>query len=226
MKTQKMKLSEIVLDFSVYPRSQVDSGNVSQLREAFRAGVDLPPPVIDQDSKRVVDGFHRVTMYRREMEPDAEIEVEVRDFGDESHLFSEAVRMNAAHGRPLSPFDRARCAARLKKYKIGVAKIAALLGVRVETLKAVAERRVAKTTDGREMIVKRSIAHVVKSGAPMTEAQEAANVKLDGMPPIYHAGQLLLLIENDLIDTSNADLMERLSKLGAALDRYASAGVA
>lgn len=226
MKTQKVKLSEIVIDFSLYPRTQVDSGNVSTLREAFRAGAKLPPPVIDSQSKRVADGVHRVTMYRRELDADAEIEVEVREYATEGDLFADAVRMNAAHGRPLSPFDRARCATRLKKYRIGVAKIASLLGVRVETLKAVAERRVAKTTDGREMVVKRSIAHVVQSGTPLTEEQEAANVKLDGMKPIYHVGQLLLVIENDLIDTSDSELMERLAKLGQALEKYASASVA
>ncbi len=212
MKTQRMALSDIVIDFAIYPRTQVDSGNVSQLREAFRAGTTLPPPVIDAKSLRVVDGVHRVTMYRREMEADGAIDVEVREYASEADIFADAVRMNAAHGRPLSPFDRARCAARLKKYRLGVAKIASLLGVRVETLKAVAERRVAKTADGREMIVKRSIAHVVKSGAPMTAEQEAVNVKLDGMLPSYHAGQLLLVIENDLIDTSDSELMERLGK--------------
>src|SRR5271155_2464210 len=62
MKT--IALSELVLDFDIYPRVDVDTTNVSRIQDAITAKVAMPPLVIDKTSKRIIDGFHRYKAYR------------------------------------------------------------------------------------------------------------------------------------------------------------------
>ena len=82
----KMNLCDLVLDFSLYPRVSVDSTHVRRLHEAFLSGVTLPFVIVDEKSKRVVDGFHRVTMWKQELSADAEVGVEVRSYKTEADL--------------------------------------------------------------------------------------------------------------------------------------------
>lgn len=218
MKTRTLKLSEIVLDYNLYPRTQVDSTNVARITSARQAGEDVPPPIVDDKGLRVVDGFHRVTSWRQTLEPDAEVLVEVRSYKSDADLFIDAVSMNARHGKPLSPFDRARCALRMRKFRVGIAKMAQALGVRPETLKAVAEKRVALREDGSETIVKRVIAY--KAGTTLTPAQEVVNARLSGRSTSALVGDLIGLIETDLIDVSDSTVIERLHRLGELLDAW------
>ena len=55
---QKMQAAQLVEDFSLYPRSQVDGSHVQRLSEALLAGETLPSIIVDE-SGRIIDGFHR-----------------------------------------------------------------------------------------------------------------------------------------------------------------------
>ena len=70
---REIAIAEVVLDFDLYPRSQIDSQHVSSMCEAERAGAEFPPIVIDKKSKRVIDGFHRYTKQQRVHGPGATI---------------------------------------------------------------------------------------------------------------------------------------------------------
>jgi hypothetical protein len=94
----KMKASEIVLDFDLYPRNNLDQSNVRGLMDAMAAGQELPPVVLDKKSKRCIDGFHRVRATLRFLGDDAEITAILRDFQSEKDMFLEAMRLNAHHG--------------------------------------------------------------------------------------------------------------------------------
>jgi ParB-like chromosome segregation protein Spo0J len=60
-----MLASELMIDFNLYPRHAIDSTHVNDLLNALKAGAKLPPVVINQQDKRVVDGFHRLAMYKK-----------------------------------------------------------------------------------------------------------------------------------------------------------------
>ena len=79
--TKKLKASELIEDFSIYPRNGVFDGHVHDLAEALRAGAALPPVVADSKSKRLTDGFHRVRSHVRVFGPEAVIEVLRAGFG-------------------------------------------------------------------------------------------------------------------------------------------------
>ena len=43
----KVKAAELIEDFSLYPRSQVDGAHVQSMTESLLAGEKLPPIIID-----------------------------------------------------------------------------------------------------------------------------------------------------------------------------------
>ncbi len=230
MKTTKRKLSELVFDFDLYPRASVDAQHVAAMREAARAGATFPPYIVCAKTLRVVDGFHRGKKDRAEHGADCEVECIEKVYKNDGELFLDAMRCNASHGRGLTPFDRARCALRCKAFRLGTAAIAAALGVTPAALKAIGAGRVARAPaepgrpageQGEEIIIKRSIEHL--SGKALNANQVDANRRLSGMPPAFHANQLLLLLENDLLNLEDQSLSALLGRLHAALDEFLTA---
>jgi len=217
-----MSLSDLIVDYDLYPRAAVDATHVSQMRDAFRAGVVLPPIVADADSKRITDGFHRRRVWAAELGEEAEVAVVLKHYKSEAEMFLDALRLNASHGKALTPFDRARCALKCRKYRVGIKTIASAMGMSVETVKAIGEGRVAKVKGaskadhGSDVALKRTIEHM--SGRTLTDGQHDANKRLSGMRQVFYVNQVLLLIENDLIDTDDATLMDAIAKLQQAID--------
>ncbi len=222
-RTKKMKLADLVFDFELYPRAQVDSQHVGQIAEAIAAGAELPPIVIDKKTKRVVDGFHRGRAYRRLFGDNADIEVEEREYGTDAEMFIAAMVYNAGHGRNLTTFDRTHCIIRAERLKIEPAEIASALNLTVDRIGTLHTSRVGhlKSRRGRgngavSVPLKRTIAHM--AGRTLTKQQSATNQKLGGMNQAFYVNQLILLIENELLDTDNDELMGRLNKLHSLLD--------
>ena len=58
-------VSALMLDYNLYPRHVVDEQHVHYIVEAMRSGAEMPPVVADKRSKRVIDGFHRVTAVKK-----------------------------------------------------------------------------------------------------------------------------------------------------------------
>lgn len=219
----KVKVGEVVLDFDFYPRADVDRQHLHYMREAHRAGVRLPPIVVDAASNRCVDGFHRTRMYRLELGPDAEVDAVFRDYPDEAALFMDAMRLNANHGRMLSTYDRARCVLRAEELLIEPEFVASALSLTVEAVANLHANRVSRLyglrgSDGavRQVPIKRTIRHM--SGRSLTKAQHEANEKLGGMEQLFYVNQLLTLIRTGLLDVDNAELMRRLGELKDALE--------
>jgi hypothetical protein len=224
-KTVMRKLSELVLDYDLYPRHEVNSQHVAELVEVEKAGVTLPPIRIDKVSKRVTDGFHRIHKQRRLHGDDAEIECIEIAYKNEGEMFADAMRSNAGHGRRLSKQDRARCTLLAKKYKLGITAIAAALSMTPAAVKELGTGRIAHTKattpTGHDVPLKRTVKHL--AGKELTAAQVAANDKLSGMDQTFYARQLLTLIQADMLDREDERLMGVLAELRDALDTVVSA---
>jgi len=211
MTIARLRLSELVEDLALYPRACVFSGHVAELEEAIRAGVVLPPPVIDETSKRIVDGFHRTRALRRLLGPDAEIDVELRLYSNDAALFTDAMRLNAGHGRRMSSFDVARCARIAETLSIDPDQVASALSVRVERIAQVRAVKEAVTVDGQCVPIRRGLAHL--AGRTLSPRQVEAARTIGGQSPLYHANQLVALIESDSLPEEDASLLERLAVL-------------
>ena len=200
----------------LYPREKIDSMHVTTILEARRAGVKMPPCVIDKKSRRFIDGFHRARAEQRLDGPDAEIEVIEKSYRNEGEMFLDAVRYNASHGRMLNSFDRAHCILLADNLKVDPGVLAGAMSVTVDKIGELRVSKIAKS-NGLSVAIKRTIGHM--AGKKLSKRQKDVNTKLGGMNQLFYVNQLCMLIESDLIDTENEDLMEGLAKLAELLDK-------
>jgi hypothetical protein len=141
-------------------------------------------------------------------------------------MFRDAMRYNATHGRSMSPWDRAHCVIVAERLEISVDQIAADLSITVEKVGEIRAGRVGelhvyrpKKEGGAGVLqipLKRTISHM--AGQELTKQQIDAQEKLGGMQQGFYVTQLILLIENGLLDTADAHLMDRVRHLAGLLD--------
>lgn len=214
MGIRKMKAVELILDWNLWPRCKaesLDSTNITRMRESMKAGLELPPIIVDAKSLRVVDGFHRITACLREFGDDAEIKVDLREYKDDAEMFLDAGRTNAHHGLPMSPQDRAHFILRARKYKIPPAAIAEAIGMDGERIKDFLAKRTAKTETGETIALPGGALHF--AGTTMTADQEHHARTCNGTIPMMHARMLLNAIRADgniTISDSSRVLLEEL----------------
>ncbi|MBL1078312.1 ParB-like nuclease domain-containing protein [Nocardia sp. 2] len=115
------------------PRSGRNDEHVRLLAESAEL---LPPLLVHRASMRVIDGMHR--LYAAELLGAQRISVRFFD-GDEQEAFLLAVRLNSAHGLPLSLAERKNAARRILSYfpERSDRAVAALSGVSDKTVAAI-----------------------------------------------------------------------------------------
>jgi hypothetical protein len=210
----KMLARDLVLDFEIYPRQEVNGTNVADLVAAMEAGIKLPPAIVDRKTLRVVDGWHRVKAALR-IDPEGEIAVTLKDYPSEAALFEDAIHLNAIHGQKLSHFDQARCMARAVELKMAPAQIAAAFGITIDRLSDLQLHKTA--TVGKTMVpIKHTAAHL--AGQQITKAQAAAAAAAGGMSATFYVNQVIKIIEGDILEVDNEKLMERLRHLARLLE--------
>src|SRR6266700_122704 len=96
---ERISLSELVEDLSIYPRGAVDNVRVDDLCYALDAGNVLPPPLVDRATRKIVDGFHRVRAYRKRLGDDGVIDAELEDFASDAEMLLRSAQLNAVHGK-------------------------------------------------------------------------------------------------------------------------------
>ena len=212
MSARKRFISGLVLDRELSPRARLGANHVRQLAKALQAGAILPPIVVEQSTSRVVDGFHRVEACRRVYGMEALIEVVEKDYPDEGELFVEAVRLNAAHGSRLAPYDQLRCVAIAERLSVDPDRMAGALSVRPSYVGDLRARRMGTELTTRGPIpLKRTIEHM--RGRALTPAQIKVNQKLSGQSQGYLVNQINLLAENNLLHLNNPGVREGLRRL-------------
>lgn len=128
----KLALTELIQDFSVYPRLGCSLEHIQTLVAALEAGATLPPIIICSKTKKIVDGFHRARAYVEVHGYGIGVEVEPRDYVDDKALFLDAVKLNASHGQILSSGDRRLSIERALALKIDPVLIAGALNMKVD----------------------------------------------------------------------------------------------
>lgn len=210
-------VSGLLLDRELSPRSRLDSNHVRQLEEALRAGATLPPIVVEKNTSRVVDGFHRVEACRRVYGREALVSAVEKDYASDAELFLEAVSLNSAHGSRLASYDQLRCAAIAQSLSINPARIAGALSVRPSYVGDLTARRSGTELTTRSPVsLKRTIEHM--RGKELTAAQIQANEKLGGQSQTFYLNQLNLLAENGLLDLDSEHVRAELRRLERNLE--------
>lgn len=217
---EMVKTATLTLDYNVYPRQQLDATNVRAMTHTLEAKLSLPPITADRPSRRVVDGFHRFTACQRYYGEDAEIAVLWQDYPDEAALFEDAIRLNATHGRKLTPFDQARCLIRAKELHLEPERVAAAMSMTVERLANLELRKVAIGRDSKLVPIKHTLRHL--AGQQLTEQQLSGNQAAGGPSGLYFVNQVINLLEQGLVDWQNTRLLEQLDVLAGLLTDYRS----
>jgi len=236
---RKYKVGELKLDYNLYPRRELVSGNLSQMRNAHEAGAELPPPIIDKKSKRVTDGFHRVTTYLRCEGPGYEIECLEKSYKNEREMLLDAGRLNSINGVNLDNYDRAHFAILGHKLGIPDADLASALHMPIDRFQKLTIQKTAfarskgkplsvpkkgKHADEsalsakNQIPIKRTISHM--AGKILENGQVEAIGKLGGMAQIWYVDQLILLIEQGFIDRDNEKMLDRMAYLKKLLVRF------
>lgn len=210
-----MEVSLLVFDYDLYPRQSINTQHVTAMMEAERAGVELPPILIDAKSKRIVDGFHRATVKRRLYGDDAEIMAVTKRYRTEKEMLLDAIRLNADHGLHMDSCDRVRAILLAEKLDIDPGAVASALHVTLDKVNELKTRKTAEA-NGVAVAIKNTIRH--KAGQKLNAKQVEANRKLSGMSQLFYVNQIITLIKCDLLDTKNEKLMDGLEELRRLLD--------
>lgn len=223
-KTETVKVAQLVFDYDLYPRSQVDSSHVTQMVAAVEAGVELPPIIADRKTECVTDGWHRCRRATRMDGPDATVAVVFKDYKSRAEMLLDAIRLNAQNARPFSPYDRARAILLASDLKIDEKVLASALAITTERIGQLRVSKSAIVQSGKVALtvpIKRTIRHM--AGKRLNGRQREANEKLGGMGQRFYVNQLVELIEAELIDMEDEKLLEALRKLHGLLGQYLAA---
>lgn len=207
---KKIKLSKLNLDLNIYPREYPNDYHVDEIVEALKAGVHMPPIIVDMATYKVVDGWHRVKAFRKHLGDKASIEAELKDYPNEAAMFAEAIRLNAAHGQRLSRMDEAHCLAKAQEFKLDQSVVASLLNITTERAEDLVSKRLATSDDG-DIVLKGSTAHL--AGQKLSEAQAGYNRKAGGLNQTFYINQVIAMLEGDAVDWDNGRVKNGLKKL-------------
>ena len=191
-KVVKMKVLELIVDWALWPRyeaNDLDSTNVSRMKEALRAGIELPPIIVDAKSFRITDGVHRQKAYLSVYGEGAEAQVELREYKNEGAMFLDAARLNQTQGLPLSPKDKVHVLLVGRRMKLPLAKIADALGMRKEKAEELIAKRTATTSKGEKIPL--AAGAMKLAGKHLNKEQEKFARTSNGMQPIVNARLLL-----------------------------------
>lgn len=218
-------LSDLVEDFSVYPRHQVDSTHVTTLALALQAGEPLPPLAVERATTRIVDGFHRARAYRRVFGETGAAPVEWCAYSSPAALILDAIRRNSAHGRRLDAMDRTRAIRMAEVAGATVQAISVVLRMpeaavlRVRPRVVLLPRGAGPVEDAipgtNEVPTKPSYEHL--KGVTLTPKQARVLGSQPGVSHTLLAGQLADAISSDLINWNNARLVVALTVLHRTL---------
>lgn len=222
MRVSHIPLAALVMDFNIYPRHRVDPYHVRGMVETLRSGATLPPIRVDRASKRVVDGFHRVEAYRQLSGDTAKVPAALVSYKTEADLLADAVRLNAAHGRPLTTQDKVRCIILLEKQGTALARVGQLLHLTEERVTQLKAEKMA-TAAQEPIALKFTTAHM--AGQDLTPEQASYNVKAGGMHQLFYVHQVTAMLEHDMVDWGNSRMEAELRKLYSLLGDMLTAKV-
>ena len=126
----KAKVSEVIYREDLYLRVKTDPTLVQKYAE----NIDVLPPIEINQNNILIDGYHRLTAYKKlNIE---EIEVTVTETKSEEEVYRLSIERNAKFGMQMNRDDKKACARRLYRFGDGLAEgeIAKLLSVTPKTV--------------------------------------------------------------------------------------------
>ena len=216
---KNIELSKIKFNEDLYPRSQVVWQVAYDYSESMKTGAKFPPIVLALHRRRLVlvDGLHRIEAHK--LQKKRTIKAEVYTGWSYNRIFEEAVRRNIQHGKALSPYEKRRIGLKLRQRGYNLKDVSKLIQVPLDkTAEFIGQRMISSTTGktlvDRELIVKNPLKHLAgqkfkrKDFEAIQEAQKGHVRDQIGL-----LKDLISLLKNGLLDTSNKKVNELLEEL-------------
>lgn len=213
MKTPEIRavpIDELVEDYRLYPRAEVDGSTVEQFREALRAGAKFPPIRVCAKTLRIIDGFHRKTAYAREHA--THVLCALEEVSDDVDLFRRAAQANASHGRRYSVDDYAAAVRRAKRLGLTREQISAdffLPPERVEKLERLSAGR------GSAPALERNVPKPAKTSKLVEKS-------MDTISQLTWTTSLLRCLREGHVNERSEELRYQLEELSSALGEFLS----
>lgn len=231
MSTKTLPLALLVEDAMVYPRHAVDETHVRALVLAAQAGAKLPPVVVQAGTNRIVDGWHRVRMWRKVLGEEGRIACDVRTYESEADLLYDAINLNSSHGRRLDKTDLVRAIHLAESAGMVPARVALALHVPVKQVESLRLRvSIAPVAirggldDGRTVALKRPVLHLAQHA--ITTEQATAIRSAPGVSYGLLVRQLSDAIRYGLLPPGDANLTAALGELRRLLESHLAAPAA
>lgn len=225
-------LGELIVDLGLWPRTELQASNQKSLLEAYLAGEELPPIVVDKRTKIITDGINRFKMYRRVLKDGDKIKVDWKEYKTRAEMFEDAIRLNARHGQPLTMHDRAHSILIAKELGLSLSRIANAMGMERKRLESFFEARIRPVEPDtppekprRRVLVSNedgTMEYVAtKPAARHMESLNPEQVKVNKDLPGNCQGKMVhdivALIRANMIDWSDDDVVSGLKELRKVL---------
>jgi hypothetical protein len=217
-----MKLVEIepltlVQNMDLYPREHgVDDEHVASLVRTLRMGETLPPPIVDEHTLEIIDGWHRTRAHVATFGPGRKITVEMHSYASHLERLKAAIHVNAIQGKKLQAQDVTRCAILLREFKVPQIETARVLATTPDYI----ERRLKLTVvvQGERKPAK-PIALGRKYGPrEISREQYGVMKRADGTPPQFTLRTLIDALRTGLIEVT-PEVERLLLELRSEIDR-------
>jgi len=219
MKTTKISINELVLDFNFYPRGEseqcISMIHVKDIMEAIRAGETMPPITVCKDTMKISDGFNRYFAFKNLKHKT--INAVLKKYGSEQEFYLDCYEQNRKHGLKLDRFDQVRFI--IKGLEMGISQQALAQAMRImpDRFDALLRKKTTIDKSGKIRALKGTARHY--AGKQMTDKQLKGSEKSSGMPALFYVNQLINILESEIYDVENEAFMEAIKKLDQSIRR-------
>lgn len=144
MKTKILKISEVIIDFSIYPREEYSAKTSLRYAKAMKMGEEFPPIVVNEKNI-LIDGRHRLEA--RKYNKEKFITAEVLSCPDKKSIYVEAVRRNISHGRPFLEREITEITITLKDFQLSKEEISKIVRLPACELTPFRAKKMERITD-------------------------------------------------------------------------------
>ena len=217
--TTKVKIGDIIVDETIYPRKQGVWLVAFQYSQAMKAGAVFPPIVLGEYKKKLylVDGRHRIDANKL-LDHDT-IEALVKKYTDKKTMFVDAIKFNNIHGKALTVADKTKIFGTLRNWKYPDLTISTLLNTPIDNFNIFLNRLVGP--EGKQETIRSPI--VAELGKNITE-QEAYKIattenqnKFVNRTALQTLTNAIAMFENNLVSLDDPVTRELCIKLLATI---------
>lgn len=215
MKTKLLKIEEIKIDEKLYPRIKYSWQTAYDYAESMKSGARFPPVTVAlcKGNYYLVDGRHRIEAYKTNKKK--EVYAEILGNKTEKEIYLEAVKRNIAHGRQFSIQERVGVIKRLKDMHYDLGKIAEIVNIPLDKVKQFLVTKITNNISGEPIILKAPLEHF--AGVTVQDNFDSIQNKMIGHSQVELLDELISLLENKLIDTTDMQVLKKLEKLAILL---------